>query len=93
MDFVLGMMETEMVRAYAKDVASAEKEALAREMTLLRENLRTGQVAVPALEPVLKSLREAMADETLTAGEVAELAAEMEKVNDKAQASHERPSR
>lgn len=82
MDFVLGMMETEILRMYAADVTKEQKESLSRELTRLRENVRTERVPIQSLDPVMKSLRKASADEKLTAGEVESLVRDMKKLNE-----------
>jgi hypothetical protein len=81
MDFLLGMMQTEMSTMYAQDVPEANRKALGSEMTAFRENIRTGRVPVAKLDPVMSTLREAIGDKKLTSAEVDELRKKIREAN------------
>jgi len=81
MDFLLGMMQNEMVTLYSPDVPPASRKALESEMDGLRANIRTERVPIPKLDPVMSALREAIADKKLTKAEVEDLRKKVEEAN------------
>ncbi len=74
MDPLLGTMADEMGAMYTKDVTTAQRDELTREITRLREGIRDGRVPVQKLDPVMSNLREAIADQKLTPAETDKLA-------------------
>lgn len=83
MNLVLGMMDAEMAKMYAAEVTPAQKQNLASELQQLRENVRSEQVPLAELNPIMMSLRSAIADGSVTAQEADTLVALMRKTNAK----------
>jgi len=81
MDFLLGMMQGEMTTMYAPDVPAEERKALESELTAFRANIRTERVPLARLDPVMTTLREAIADRKLTTAEVEELRKKIAEAN------------
>jgi hypothetical protein len=81
MDPLLGMMSDEISSMYAKDVTPPQRNALAGEITALREGIRNGRVPVARLDPIMTSLREAIRDQRLTQVETEKLTKEIHAVN------------
>ncbi|MGZ7041226.1 MAG: hypothetical protein ACXVH7_05485, partial [Thermoanaerobaculia bacterium] len=81
MDFLIGMMQSEMATMYAPDVSDAERKALDSEMTGFRANIHTGRVPLGKLDPVMKAIRESIADKRITTAEVEELRKKIREAN------------
>lgn len=73
MDPLLGTMVDEMSAMYTKDVTAEQRAGLTREITRLREGIRSGRIPVQKLDPVMSNLREAIADQKLTPAETEKL--------------------
>lgn len=74
MDFALGMSMGEVRGFYTSEVTGGQQNELDEAMELLRANLRSGKVPVTALDPVLQTMRKAIADEKMEPAEVNALA-------------------
>jgi hypothetical protein len=81
MDFLLGMMQSEMTTMYASDVPLEERKALETEMNAFRANIRSGRVSIVKLDPVMSSIREAIADKKLTTAEIEGLRKKIREAN------------
>ena len=81
MDFLLGMMQEEMVTMYSADVPKASRQALESEMDGLRANIRSERVKVAKLDPVMSALREAISDRQITKAEVEDLRKKIREAN------------
>lgn len=75
MDMGLGMSMGEVRGFYTPDVAAAQKKELEAAIESLRTNLRDGKTTVTRLDPVLQTMRKAIADEKMQPSEVDGLAA------------------
>lgn len=76
MDMVFGMSMGDIRGMYAKDVTPAEKAELEASIEELRKGVRAQKVPVARLDPVLQTMRKAIADRKLDPPEVRELSAE-----------------
>lgn len=81
MGFFVSSIQDEIGTMYAKDVAAAQKQELDRELTRLRTNLREEKVPVARLDPVMKELREAIADQKVTSAEAGKLTRLVHSIN------------
>ncbi|MEO8034679.1 MAG: hypothetical protein ABI837_09620 [Acidobacteriota bacterium] len=73
LDLLFGQLEKEMTSAYATDVTADQKRALGDAMAGLRGDIRADRVKLPAIQPLLGSMRDMLADGKLTHGEVEKL--------------------
>ncbi len=81
MDFLVGMLEDQMVTMYAADVPPASRKALQSEMDSLRANVRSERVPVAKLDPVMSALRDAIEDKKITNAEVEDLRKKIREAN------------
>jgi hypothetical protein len=81
MDMMFGMTMGEMRGMYAADVSAGQKAELEAEIKTMREHLRAGKVNMSTLQPLLKTMQKATADEKLNANEVGQIVAAAKKVN------------
>jgi hypothetical protein len=81
LDFMFAQMEIELTSAYGKDVPAPQKMELSAAIDELRANIRADRVKLPAIEPLLQSMREATSDKTLTPDEVSRLVREIHEID------------
>lgn len=81
MDFVFGMTMSELRGMYDPAVTDEQKKSLEDEIAKLRKNLREDRVSAPALDPVLRAIRSASADEKIRGDEVQAITAAARKLN------------
>ena len=72
-DFTLGMSLGEIKGAYASDVGDEHKKAFDKEVGAMRENLRSERISVKDVQPFLRTMQKAIADETVTRVELEQL--------------------
>ncbi len=75
MDLVFGMSLGEVRGMYTAEVTPAQKKAMEDAVETLRTNLRSGKVPVSSLDPVLKTMRNGIADKKMKPDEVEALTA------------------
>ena len=75
MDMGLGMTIGEVRGFYTKDVTAAQKKELEAALEALRVSLRNGKTSVTRLDPVLQTMRKAIADQKVQPAEVDALTA------------------
>jgi len=73
MDFTLGMSLGELKGAFADDVSEQQKAAFDKEVSAMRENLRTERIAVKNVQPFLQTMQKATSDDKVTPAEVDQL--------------------
>ena len=81
MAFFLGEMESEMKPMYAPAVPAHRRVALEKELQTLQKNIETEKVPISRLDPVIKSMRKAIKDKSITVQEVDTLLGEFQKAN------------
>jgi hypothetical protein len=81
MDLTLGMTMGELRGMYASDVTPALKSSLETEMTTMRKLLREQKIGVPAIQPVLETIRKTSGDKKLSRAEVERIIAAVKKAN------------
>lgn len=81
MDLAFGMSLGEMRGMYTSDVTPSQKKALEEAVESLRANLRGGRVPVANLDPVLRTMRNGIADGKMSPSEVDALIAAARKAN------------
>jgi hypothetical protein len=81
MSIVLDMSVGELQPMMGKDVTPSQKQALNAELSQLSRNVASDKTSIARLQPVLQSMKEAMADKKITAAEAAKLAAEAHAAN------------
>lgn len=72
-DLTLGMSIGEVKGIYGGDVTAAQKTAFDAEVTAMRRNLRESKISVQNVQPFLKAMQKAVADEKVSGPEVEEL--------------------
>ncbi len=75
MDMAFGMSMGEVRGMIASDVGAADKKALEDAVETMRGRLRSGEMPVSALNPVMETMRKGMSDKKMTAAEVRALTA------------------
>ena len=75
MDLMFGMSLGEVRGMYTAEVTPAQKKAMEDAVETLRANLRNGKVPVASLDPVLKTMRNGIADRKMQPDEVEALTA------------------
>lgn len=70
MDLVFGMTMGEVRGMYTAEVTAAQKKELETAVEALRASLREEKIPVAALDPVLQTMRKAVADEKMQPDEV-----------------------
>ena len=81
LDMMFGSMQTEIDKMFTKEVSPAQKTAFQREMKTMRDAVRTNRLRVDRLQPLLRTMRDATADEHVTPAETNELIKEMHQLN------------
>ena len=81
LDMTLGITLGELRGMYEPTVARKDKDELEAEVRTLREHLRAKRVAAGAVQPLLQSLRGAMADSKVTTVETDQMTAVAAKIN------------
>ena len=92
MDMGLGMSMGEVRGFYTPDVTAAQKKELEAAIESLRANLRDGKTSVTRLDPVMQTMRKAIADEKMQPSEVEALSAAARKAAVPAVAKPPRPA-
>jgi hypothetical protein len=91
MDFMFDRMDEEIARMFASDVSPAQRDAFAAEMDTMRANIRNQKADFRLLQPIVKSMQEAISDKLVNASETDQLMREMRQVN--AAAAKARPKK
>lgn len=81
MDMTLGISLGELRGMYDKSIPAKDKEELDAEVKLMREHLRAERIAPASLDPFLRAMRGAMADNKITLVETDHLTATAAKIN------------
>ena len=81
MDMMFGMTMSEMRGMYTTDVSAPQKAELEAEIKTMRGHLRADRISVSGLQPLLRTMQKATADEKLHANEVGQIVAAARKVN------------
>jgi len=81
LDMMFGSMQTEIDKMFTKEVSAVQKTAFQREMKTIRDAVRTNRLRVDRLQPLLRTMRDATADEHVTPAETNELIKEMHQLN------------
>ena len=80
-DFMFATMQGEIDKIFTKDVKPADKTAFDAEMKAMRESVRENRISVDRLQPVLRSMRDAVLDERVTPAETQQLTQEIRELN------------
>ena len=79
--FMFATTQSEIDKAFTKDVKPADREAFDAEMKTMRDSVRQNRVTVERLQPLLKTLREVISDERVTPAETQKLTNEIREIN------------
>ena len=74
MDFALGMSMGELRGMYTADVTAAQKKEVDDAIEKVRAGLRAKKVSVTQLQPMMETMRKAIADQKVTSAEAKTLA-------------------
>jgi len=80
-EMALASMEGEIEKMMAPDVKPNAKAAFEAEMKGIRESVRAGRLKIDRLQPLMRTMRETVIDERVTAAEVEELTRAAHAVN------------
>ena len=80
-EFMLATMQGETDKMFTKDVKPADKKAFDTEMKSMREIVRQNRVPVERLQPLLRTLRDAVTDERVTPAETQQLIEQIREIN------------
>jgi len=79
--FVLDMSISEIQPMIGKDVTPAQKQALNAELSQLSKNLKSEKTSLTRLQPVLETMKDAMADKKITAAETQKITSDAHTAN------------
>ena len=82
-EMALASMEGEIEKMMAPDVKPPQKAAFEAEMKGIRESVRAGRLKIDRLQPLMRTMRETVVDEKVTAAEVEDLTRAARAVNSK----------
>lgn len=82
--FVISSLEKDAEELYTDDVPQEDREALRRELTSLKDHIKSEQVDLMELQPVLSQINGAIRDRKLTKPEVDSLIDTIREINEKA---------
>jgi hypothetical protein len=81
MQWLISRTRSEITPMFAKDVTAAQKAEFDRQMSALEKNLRAKRVGLEAMQPVLRDMRDAMLDSTVTPEETQKLITDLRAAN------------
>ena len=79
--FFFATTQSEIDKAFTKDVKPADRQALDAEMKTMRESVRQNRTSVEQLQPLLRTLRDVISDERVTPAETQQLIHEVREIN------------
>lgn len=82
--FVVSTLEKDAEKLFTDDVPQKDREALRRELADLKDHIRSEQVDLMELQPILSQINTAIRDRNLTAPEVEALIDAIRRVNEEA---------
>lgn len=77
----IGSMQTEIDKMMAPDVKPPQKAAFDAEMKTMRDSVSMGKLKLDRLQPLMRMMREVVADERVTAPEVDQMTRELHAIN------------
>ena len=80
-DLMLATMQGETDKMFTKDVKPADRATFDAEMKTMRESVRHNRVSMDRLQPLLRTLRDAVSDERVTPAETQKLTEEIREIN------------
>jgi hypothetical protein len=81
LDLMIGTMQGEIDKMFTADVKPQQREAFDAEMKTMRGAIRENRLTLDRLQPLLRSLRDASADEHVTPAETDQLTREIQEIN------------
>lgn len=82
--FIVSTLERDAEKLYTDDVGPEEREALREELARLKDHIRSEQVDLMELQPVLSEINTAIRDRELTPPEVEALIDTLRRINERA---------